>query len=60
MALSKQLEKALRKRYGSSKEFTVGDINAMKKKLSGTIIPTYAKNGGMINKKKSKKKLKGK
>ena len=33
MALSKQLEEALRKRYGSSKEFTVGDINAMKKKI---------------------------
>ena len=58
--MSASLRRALKKKYGKKMGFKVDNVKNVKKKLQGTSVPTYAKDGGMINKKKAGKKSKGK
>jgi len=58
--MTASLKKALQKKYGKKFGFKVDSNKNVKKKLQGTSVPTYAKDGGMINKKKAGKKSKGK
>ena len=58
--MSASLRKALQKKYGKKFGFKVDSNKNVKKKLQGTSVPTYAKHGGMITKKKTDKKPKGK
>ena len=58
MAVSRKIPasllKLLKKKYPQKKGFTVGDAKKLQKDLGGTRIPTYAKNGGYIAKKRKK------